>query len=109
MWKKNHSPERCYFAANAANRPPLCNQRQNQVKQNDTRNSTNESVPTFELERPRFDSGAVVDRPETTETILSPSSSLWIHPRKRQSYFLRLLPGLMDLPRKIGCASHKES
>ena len=42
--KTNHSTDRCYFGANAANKLPLRNQKPSHVLQKDTQHSTNESV-----------------------------------------------------------------
>ena len=50
--RTNHSTERCYLGANAANRPPPRNrrpERQNQAQQRNTQNNTNGNVQAVAL------------------------------------------------------------
>ena len=45
--KTNHATEKCYFGANAANRPPLLNRRpkgQNQIQQRSVQNNSDGNV-----------------------------------------------------------------
>ena len=71
--KTNHSTEKCYFGANAENRPPSRNRRpegQNHVQQKcpeQLRRNCWSCSPNFKLETPRLYSGAACDRPETPE------------------------------------------
>ena len=72
--KTNHSTEKCYSGANAANRPPPRNKRpegQNQVQQRNAQSNSEGNVQAaaqnFKLQTPRLDSGTAIDRPETTE------------------------------------------
>ena len=66
--KTNQSTEKCYFGANAANRPPSLNRRsegQNQVQHINNQNKSNgsaQSVAQKKLELPRLHSGTAIDR-----------------------------------------------
>ena len=75
--KTNHSTEKCYFGANAANRPPPRHRRpgrQNQVSERANQSDTNEApqaaAQKFKLTMPRLHSRAAIDRPETTHITL---------------------------------------
>ena len=71
--KTNHSREKCYHGANAANRPPPRQRRpetQNQVQEIANQNDSNETTQAaaqkkFKLKMPRLHS-LVADRPEVT-------------------------------------------
>ena len=72
--RTNHSTEKCYLGANAANRPPHRNRRpdgQNLVHQRNAPSNSDWNVPScspkFTLKTPRLHSGAACDRPETNE------------------------------------------
>ena len=74
--KTNHSTEKCYFGANAPNRPPPQNRRPKGQNQNQQRNAQGKwqvrweypsRSPNFKLETPCLCSGAAFDRPDTNE------------------------------------------
>ena len=70
--KNNHTTEKCYFRANAANRLPPQNRRpegKNQIQQRNAQSNSHGNVyaAALKLETPRPHSGPVCDRPETNE------------------------------------------
>ena len=73
--RNNHSTEKCYLGANAANRPPPRNRRpegQNQGQQNNNQSNSDGCTPSFKLKMPRLPTGAACDRPETKISKLPP-------------------------------------
>ena len=71
--RSNHSTEKCYLGANAANRPPPRNRRpeeQNQSQQNNAQSNSDENVQAAAQalkKTPCLHSGAACDRPETNK------------------------------------------
>ena len=72
--RTNHSTEKCYLGANAANRPPPRNWRPEGQKPSLAKKCTKQLnwecpswSPNSELKAPRLHSGAACDRPETNE------------------------------------------
>ena len=72
--RANHSTERCYLGANAANRPPPRNRRpegQNQAQQRNTQKNSDgnfqAAAQPLNYSKPRLHSGTARDRPETNE------------------------------------------
>ena len=85
--KTNHSTEKCYFGANAANRPLPRHrrpERQNQISERANQSDNNSSCsPKFTLTMPRLHSGAATDRPETTHLKLPPIPEVvWQQPQE---------------------------
>ena len=100
--KTNHSTEKYYVGANAANRPST-RKRTGRTQPSPTEKCPEEPrwkcsscSPNFKLETPRFYSGAACDRPETTEILKLPPipEVVWQQPSEistNQSNFKLLL------------------
>ena len=88
--KTNHSTQKCYHGANAANRAlprQRRPERQNQVQQKANQIDSNETIQAaaqkFKLKMPRLRSGAAIDRPELTQLTLPPIPEVvWQQPQE---------------------------
>ena len=100
--KTNHFKEKCYFGANAANRPPPRHrrpERQNQdpgrANQSDYNDVPQAAAQKYKLKMPRFHSGAAIDRPETTHLTLPPIPEIvWQQPQ--ETYVTNILKTLTN-------------
>ena len=88
--KTNHSTEKCYFGANAANRPPPRHrkpERQNQVPEGANKSYSNEApqaaAQNLNSKRPRLHSRAATNRPEITHLTFPPFREVvWQQPQE---------------------------
>ena len=89
LGKSNHSREKCYFGANAANRPPPRHRRpetQNQVPERANQSDANETSRAASqnlTKMPRIQSGAATERPEITHLTFPPIQEVvWLQPQE---------------------------
>ena len=80
--KTNHSTKKCYYEANAANRPPPAQKTQTtgssptKTQSKPFERNSSSKCPEFQLKKLRYQSGAAIDCPETTK-LPSISQDMW--------------------------------